>query len=172
MRAELRFGAGPFRSGTHFAIRRIAGGVLPFVMLLCVSCRTFTPLPPADLSAPGWTVLQGQAAWKPPNQHLDLAGDLLLATNINGDCFVQFSKTPFPLVMARVSGDQWQIQFGVDQNSWHGHGTPPSRFGWFILPRALRGEPPGGGWQFEGDASSWDFYNSHTSETLEGRFFK
>ena len=129
-------------------------------------------MPPADFSAPGWRVQQGQAVWKPSSSRPELAGDLLLATNVNGNFFIQFSKMPFPLATAQVSGDQWQIEFGADQYAWHGRGTPPDRFGWFQLPRALldptsaaignlRGlKPIRGGWKIRTRA-----------KCLEGEFF-
>ena len=85
------------------------------VLVLCAGCRTTPPLPPADFSAPGWHVQQGQAVWKPSQSRPELAGDLLLATNVNGNFFLQFSKMPFPLATARVSGDRWQIEFGADK---------------------------------------------------------
>ena len=140
--------------------------------MLCAGCRTASPLPPADFSTPGWRVQQGQAVWKPSSSRPDLAGDLLLATNVNGNFFIQFSKIPFPLATAQVSGDQWQIQFGADQYSWHGRGTPPSRFGWFQLPGALRDANLGGNWRFTCvETNSFRLQNSHTGETLEGGFF-
>jgi len=80
---------------------------------LCVSCRTAPPLPAADFSAPGWRVMQGQAVWKPARDRAELAGDLLLATNSDGDVYVQLTKTPFPLASAEVAGDRWQIAFGA-----------------------------------------------------------
>jgi len=142
------------------------------LMFSGAGCRTVNPLPPADLSAPGWRVQQGQAVWKPSANRPELVGDLLLATNLNGDFFIQFSKMPFPLVTARVAGDQWQIEFGADQRTWHGRGIPPGRFGWFQLPRALREVTVGGNRQFTGEATnSWRLQNSRTGETLEGGFF-
>jgi len=141
-------------------------------VILCPGCRTANPLPAADLSAPGWRVQQGQAVWQPSQHRPELTGDLLLATNVNGDFIVQFSKIPFPLATAQVSGDQWQIKFGADEYSWHGRGTPPARFGWFQLPRALRNPNPGGNWRFSRVASnSWRLENPRTGETLEGEFF-
>lgn len=140
--------------------------------VLCAGCRTANPLPPADFSAPGWRVQQGQAVWKPSTSRPELAGDLLLATNVNGSFFVQFTKIPFPLVTAQVSDDQWQIEFGADKYSWHGRGTPPNRFGWFQLPPALRDANLGGNWQFTRvEANAWRLENLHTGETLEGVFF-
>ena len=70
---------------------------IALVLLLGVSCRTASPLPPADFSAPGWRVQQGQAVWKPTKTKPELAGELILATRTNGDFLVQFTKTPFTL---------------------------------------------------------------------------
>jgi hypothetical protein len=142
------------------------------LLLSCAGCRTANPLAPADFSAPGWHVQQGQAVWKPASSRPDLAGDLLLATNVNGDCFIQFSKVPFPLATAQVSGDRWQIEFGADKYSWHGHNTPPSRFSWFELPRALSDQDLGGKWHFTCvETNAWRLENPHTGETLEVEFF-
>ena len=135
-------------------------------------CRTAPPLPPADFSAPGWRVQQGQAIWKPSASRPELAGDLLLATNANGNFFIQFSKIPFPLASAQVSGDQWRIEFGADKFSWHGSGPPPNRFTWFQLPRALLGAHVLGDWKFTRvETNSWRLENPQTGETLEGEFF-
>jgi hypothetical protein len=146
-----------------------------FLLLLAAAvfgCRTAPPLPPADFSAPGWRVQQGQAIWKPSSNRPELAGDLLLATNANGNFFIQFSKIPFPLATAQISGSQWQIEFGADRFSWHGSGTPPDRFAWFQLPRALLGENLDGNWQFKNTTTnSWHLENPRTGESLEGEFF-
>jgi hypothetical protein len=146
--------------------------VLPTLLLIfCAGCRTSSSLPAADFSAPGWTVQQGQAVWQPPHA-AELAGDLLLATNVNGNVFIQFSKMPFPLVTAQVSDGQWQIEFGADKYSWHGRGAPPERFLWFQLPGALRDEKIGGDWEFiRAEIAAWRLKNPRTGETLEGEFF-
>jgi hypothetical protein len=153
-------------------VRRPITVLFALLLFFDIGCRTAGPLPPADFSAPGWHVRQGQALWKPAASRPELAGDLLLATNVNGNCFIQFSKLPFPLVTAQVSGDQWQIEFGADKYSWHGHGTPPDRFGWFQLPHALRDPNIGGNWRFTRvETNSWRLENLHTDETLEGEIF-
>ena len=147
---------------------------LIFISFLWVlaGCATTPLLPPADLSAPGWHVQQGQATWKPSASRPEITGDLLLATNGDGSCFIQFSKTPFPLVSAQISTDRWQIEFGANQYAWRGHGTPPNRFGWFQLPRALLNPHLGGNWRFlPVETNFWRLQNSHTGETLEGAFF-
>ena len=123
-------------------------------------------------SWPGWRVQQGQAVWKPSARRPELAGDLLLATNANGNVFIQFSKMPFPLATAQISGGQWQLEFGADRFSWRGRGTPPDRFAWFQLPRALLDAGIGGNWKFSSPAPhSWRLENPHTGEILEGQFF-
>jgi len=138
----------------------------------CLGCRSTLPLPPADFSAPGWHVQQGQALWKPTRNRPELAGELLLATNANGSFFVQFTKTPFPLATVQVSNESWQIEFGSGEHSWRGRGQPPARFVWFQLPRALAGNGVTPSWRFERTATNfWRFENHHTGETLEGRFF-
>jgi hypothetical protein len=142
-------------------------------LMLCAGCHTARPLPPVDFSAPGWRVQQGQAVWKPSSSRPEIAGDLLLATNGNGNFFLQFSKTPFPLATAQVAGDQWKIEFGADKYSWHGQGAPPDRFGWLQLPRVLLGKDANGDWQFTGGGTnSWRLQNSRTGESLEGEFFQ
>ena len=79
---------------------------------------------------------------------------------------------PFTLATAQISGGQWQIEFGADKFSWQGRGTPPDRFAWFQLPRALLGESNGGNWKFtRAENNSWRLENPHTGETLEGEFF-
>jgi hypothetical protein len=144
--------------------------VLLFLVVVFVAgCRTAPPLPPADFSAPGWRVQQGQAVWKPSSSRPEFAGDLLLATNANGNFFVQFSKTPFPLATAQVSGGQWRIEFGANSFSWHGRGAPSDRFAWFQLPHALLDASVGGNWRFtRPETNSFRMENPHTGETLEG----
>ncbi len=102
----------------------------------------------------------------------ELAGELLFATNSTGDCFVQFSKTPFTLATAQVMQGQWQIEFGSGEHSWTGEGEPPSRFAWFQLGPALNGEKLHRAWRFErADTTHWRLDNRRTGESLEGSFF-
>ncbi|HXF10069.1 MAG TPA: hypothetical protein VN625_04735 [Desulfuromonadaceae bacterium] len=146
--------------------------VITTVALLQAGCRTAEPLPAIDVSAPGWHILQGQAVWKPPQNRPELAGDLVLATNANGNFLVQFSKTPFPLATAEYVDHEWEIQFGADKHVWRGSGNPPDRFPWFQLPRALAGDDLNDGWKFERRFGNlWRLENSRTGETLAGEFF-
>lgn len=116
--------------------------------------------------------MQGQAIWQPPGHRAEMAGELLLATNVNGDFFVQFSKSPFTVATAEFSGGKWEIQFGAKDYHKSGRGAPPARFSWFELPRALNGSHPGSIWKFEYQpGGAWRLENRRTGETLEGRFF-
>src|SRR5262245_61422206 len=84
----------------------------PFLVLAIstlTACRT-VPLPPANLAEPGWVLREGQAVWRPNREAPELAGDILLATNISGRTFVQFTKTPFPLVIVQSTTNSWQIE--------------------------------------------------------------
>jgi hypothetical protein len=151
------------------SLRQIVAAAL---LALCVSCRTGHPLPPADFSSPGWQLRQGQAVWKPSKNRPELAGDLLLATNANGNYVIQFSKTPFTLAAAQVTDGAWRIEFGGGQYSWGGHGAPPARFPWFQLPRSLEGMDPARPWKFTRQADgSWRLENTRRGEFLEGMFF-
>ncbi len=147
-----------------------------FIMVLLVAviaggCAT-PPLAPANLSAAGWRVQQGQAVWRPSQNRREIAGDLIMATNSDGDCFIQFTKTPLTLATAQIPGGRWQLEFGNDQYSWRGSGAPPDRFVWFQLPRAFSGAPLQGDWHFQTSANGWQFDNSRTGENLEGEFFQ
>jgi hypothetical protein len=137
---------------------------------LCLSCRTATPLPPADFAAAGWKLRQGQAVWKPPGDRPELAGDLLLAVNTNGNYVIQFSKTPFSIASAQVADGRWQIELG--QHTWRGQGAPPRRFAWFQVAPVLAGASAVAPWRFTHRAGQlWRLDNAGTGEFLEGQFF-
>lgn len=161
----------PSARPSHLTLDGFALFALGF--LFCISCRTATSLPPADFSAPGWKLCQGQAVWKPSKSRPELAGDLLLAVNTNGNDVVQFSKPPFALASAQVANGRWQIEFGAGQHSWRGRGTPPARFVWFQLVRILAETPADAPWKFTRRPDrSWRLENSVTGEFLEGQFFQ
>ena len=142
------------------------------VAALGTGCRTTSPLPPADLSSPGWQVQHGQAVWQPPRKRPELAGEILVAQKTNGEVFVQFTKDPFPLATAQIQGDRWQIDFGAGRRSWRGHGQAPGVYLWLQLPAALRGEEPERPWKFSRPNEAWRLENTRTGEWLEGRFFE
>jgi hypothetical protein len=145
-------------------------GALLLVLFAATGCRTVSPLAPANLSEPGWTVRQGQAVWQSGKERPEIAGELLLATKLNGDAFVQFSKTPFPLVIAQQATNHWQVQFPTENKRYSGFGTPPGRLIWFPLAQALAGKLPPDKWSWYQDANGWRLENRATKERLEGYF--
>lgn len=155
-----------------------SAGLLPgapllfLIAVLAAGCRTAPPLPPVDFSAPGWRVQQGQAVWKPTRARPELTGELLFATNANGNFFVQFSKPPFNLATAQMMNGQWRIEFGNSKRRWNGRNEPPGRFAWFQLPRAVAGEVLKANWRFTlTGTDTWRLENPGTGEFLEGGFF-
>jgi hypothetical protein len=139
------------------------------LMVVGVSCRSVPSLPPADLSAPGWRLRQGQAVWKPAANKPELAGELLLATRTNGDFLIQFTKTPMSLAAAQFVGGRWQIEFGNHDYVRRGHGQPPARFVWFQLHHALAGAGLSSDWHIRHTATNaWKLENTRTGEMLEG----
>jgi len=160
--------------------------------MLC-GCRT--PATPAiDLSDPAWRIHQGQAVWVSPNpkgQSEGVAGELLLATQSDGSCWVQFAKPPFSLVTAQRTPKHWTITFQQGRQRYGASGSPPAKLIWFQLPRALtvisggqsssgtgispvRAETHGresldSPWKFQrNDDDTWLLENPKTGERLEG----
>ncbi len=151
---------------------RVRGLLGLALLVLSPGCRTLPPAPPVDLTAPGWTLLRGQAEWHPPQHRPEIAGELILATNRSGDFLVQFSKIPFPIVTAQTTGNRWQIEFGAGEHAWAGAGPPPRRWLWFQLPPGLAQAPLAAPWQFETlPDGRWRIFNPRTGEALEGGFF-
>lgn len=150
--------------------KRWAGFVLAALTLaLPTACRTVREFPPADLTAPGWEVRRGQAVWHPPGSTPELAGDLLLASHPDGRVEVQFTKTPLPVVIARVTRKAWEIHFPTRHRTYAAPGRPTTRLIWFQLAPALRGEPLPPAWRWTAPAAgTWRLENVRTGEFLEG----
>ena len=138
--------------------------VLALAVLLC-GCRTVKPLPPDDLSAPGWKVRQGQAVWK--TRESEFAGELILATRVD-ESSLQFIKTPLPIMSAQTKGREWTIRFFADNRTVIGQGTPPDEVLWLHLPSAVRGASLPKPLQFKTEASNWELGNAETGESISG----
>jgi hypothetical protein len=138
---------------------------VPIFLLLLAGCATSRPLPPANLSAPGWEIQTGQAVWKSGSS--DLAGELIFAKRDGGSA-LQFIKTPLPLVSAQTRGDRWTITFIADYRTVSGKGAPPAQLLWLHLAAALNGNPPPGPFKFTRDANGWALENSESGESISG----
>jgi hypothetical protein len=148
--------------------------VVPTVfLLLLLSCQTPPPLAPIDLTEPGWTLRRGQAIWTPPQSENGIAGELIVAHHPDGRSFVQFIKTPIPMVNAQTDSSGWQIDFPTRPYERSGTGQPPARFIWLHLARCLEGDRPPGDWEWEfllRWATGWSLRNPTTGESLKGYF--
>lgn len=137
-------------------------------LLFTTACRTVPLLPKADLSENGWTTFQGQAVWQANENASEIAGELLLATHREGRSFVQFTKTPFPFVIAQSTTNSWQIESPIQERIFSRRGSPPARVIWFQLPRAWSGKPLPERWSWEISEHHWTLWNARSGERLEG----
>ncbi len=117
----------------------MAGPVLCLALIWPIGCSRIISLPDVDLHDPQWTVWKGQALWTPRAGMTALAGDLIIAQNPEGDALISFSKPPFPIFTAQMSGRLWRIDFIDKGRSFSGIGRPPGKFVWFRLPDLLEG---------------------------------
>jgi hypothetical protein len=153
------------------SLPRAAGLALLALALLLSGCRVPGPsLPPVNLQEPGWTVHQGQAVWHLPNSTREIAGELVVATRFNGQSFVQFSKTPFPLVVAQQTTNRWEAAFPPRNRHYSRPGQPPRRIIWLYLPRMLNAQKPPPNWSWRHDGSNWRLENHANGESVEGFF--
>jgi len=132
-------------------------------------CRTIGTISPIDLAEPGWRVRQGQAVWQMPGKRPELAGELTLAMNADGRCFLEFAKVPFPFVRAKCTGSRWEIEFPPQKLRFAGGGAPPKRLAWLQVCRALAGKEARAPWRLERRADgSWRLDNTRNKESVEG----
>ncbi len=98
-----------------------------------------------------------------------MAGELLIACHEDGRRLVQFDKTPFPLVSAKLSTTDWSLSFPGAKLSFTGRGRPPARFLWLQLPSALDGKRMPAGVVFQRESEGrWRIENRRKTERVEG----
>lgn len=148
---------------------RVSHAWVALLVIGVMGCRSMPKLPPANLSEPGWKVQQGQAVWLPRRGEKEIAGELLVATHTEGRALVQFTKTPFPIVVAQSTSTNWQVEFPAGGKSYAGGGNAPARIVWLQLPDALKGQPLPRNWHVERlGGSEWALKNNATGESLQG----
>jgi hypothetical protein len=136
-------------------------------MLFC-GCRTTTKSL-FTASGSGWHIQEGQALWRPERGLPEFGGDLVLASDADGRCLLQFDKTPLSLVFVQTTPTQWLIRFSQRQMDFAGRGPGPTRFAWLYLHTALAGEPLPPPLYFERKTDGgWRLENIRTGETMEG----
>ena len=141
------------------------------LLVLEAGCQTVPPLPPANLRDPGWIVREGQAVWRQNRGAPEIAGEILVATRLDSQALVQFTKTPFPLIIAQRTTHAWQIEIPTQNQRHAGHGQPPAHLLWFSLARILSGTGPPEGWSWQASKDNqWSLTNPSTGESLKGYF--
>ena len=122
-----------------------------------------------NLSEPDWKLREGQAVWRSSSDAAEIAGEILVASHPDGRAWIQFVKTPLPLIAAQITSRKWQIEFIPEKRIVTGGDQPPSCFIWLHLLRVLQGVPPPEPLQFhkQGDGS-WRLQNKTSGEVLNG----
>jgi hypothetical protein len=134
-------------------------------------CRTTPALPAVNFAEPGWSVQQGQAVWKARATAPEIAGEVLLANHSDGRSLIQFTKTPFPIVIAQSVSNRWEIQFVPEGRTFRGRGLPPKYFGWLHLLSALSARPlPKSFTLARPGAATYRLESPVTGESIEGYF--
>ena len=146
--------------------------VLALLALLAAclgGCQTIGTIKPINLSESGWRARQGQAVWRMPGNRPELAGEMTFAIHTNGECFVEFSKTPFTMVLAKCGTTRWEIEFPPQKLYFAGGGTPPKRLAWLHVCNGLAGKEVAPPWRFARHTDgSWRLDNARTKEAVEG----
>ncbi|HEX7861655.1 MAG TPA: hypothetical protein VF773_15065 [Verrucomicrobiae bacterium] len=138
-------------------------------VLFCTGCVSNRPLPPFDTSAPGWSVRQGQALWRPDEDKPEIVGDVVLSTHPDAGTFVQFSKT-VPILSARLAPSAWEFNAIAQQKVYSGRGSPPDRIAWLQALLVLEGAEAASRWTVARPSDKYLLLeNSHTGERLELR---
>ncbi len=152
----------------RFGVRKGSGAGLFALPIFLAGCST-APIAPANLSQPGWKIQQGQAVWRAKKDSPEIAGELLLATRPGERTVVQFTKTPFPFVVAQITPRSWQLEIPARNKTYSAPGKPPNRIAWFHLPDALKGIAPPKPWYFsQPENQNWRLENRSTGEMIEG----
>ena len=149
--------------------------VFPWLVLLGIfetGCRSLPPLPPANLSEPDWTMKEGQAVWRSKKNAPEIAGEIMVAMKKDDGFYVQFTKTPFPLIIARTRTNSWQLEVPTRDKRYSAPGHPPDRIIWFHLPHALAGQQLKKPWSWQEKDNRWRLENHSTGESLEGYFLR
>ncbi len=114
---------------------------------------------------------EGQAVWRQNRGAPEIAGEILVATRLDSQALVQFTKTPFPLIIAQRTTHAWQIEIPTQNQRHAGHGQPPAHLLWFSLARILSGTGPPEGWSWQASKDNqWSLTNPSTGESLKGYF--
>jgi hypothetical protein len=143
--------------------------ILIAALSIITGCQTRPHLTVLDVTEAGWRVQTGQAIWKQGPHAAEIAGELLLAQQDNGRAFMQFTKTPFPVVTAQITATNWVMSFPGVRREYSGGGKRPERLAWLYLPEAMAGKSLPKAFHFvKNHGGNWLLENTRTGERLEG----
>ena len=143
--------------------------ILSTALSIVTGCQTRPHLTVLDVTEAGWQVQTGQAIWKRGSHATEIAGELLLAQQRDGRAFMQFTKTPFPVVTAQTTATNWVMSFPGVRREYSGNGKRPERLAWLYLPEAMVGKPLPKAFHFvKNPDGKWRLENTRTGERLEG----
>jgi len=139
------------------------------MVLVSAGCRTAGESPLFTTNGPGWRVQEGQALWRPRRGLPELGGDIVMASNDDGCCLIQFAKTPLTLLVAQTTRTNWLIEFPGNRMHFAGRHSPSTHFAWLYLHPALDGDSLPAGFKFERKPDGgWRLENSRSGESVEG----
>jgi len=148
--------------------RSIRPALIYWFLVMMTGCHTVPPFPTVDLKEPGWTVRQGQVIWKRERNAAGVVGEILVATRPDGRAFVQFSKNPFPMLIAQSTRSSWEAEMPIEKRRYSGRGLPPAHLIFLYVPRALAGMSLSRKWSWEKvENNGWRLENRSNGESLE-----
>jgi hypothetical protein len=140
-------------------------------LVFCGGCRTLPQFPPVNLQDPAWTVREAQVLWIREADAVPLAGELLVAIAAQERGYAQFTKNPFPLLVAQTDARGWELTVPPEKKRYSAKGRPPARVGLFQFAEVLRGRPPAASWDWRvPEAGAFILEHRVTGERVEGRW--
>ena len=132
---------------------------------LLPACRHAAP--PAAMNAAH--LRTGQAVWRPAAGAPEVAGELLVAGQPDGELLAEFAKPPHSLAQARLRASGWEVT-APGRRALRGRAAPPGEPVWPALLFWLRDGHAPAGWRGGGpdETGSWRLENPATGERLEG----
>lgn len=150
------------------SLRAAPGALMLLAWALVGPACVTRPMPPWDVTAPGWERRGFDALWRPDAKSAEVAGDLLVAEHPDGSRWIQFSKQGLPLVVARSDASGWEIGSPMRKRVFRGAGRPPGRIVWFRVGRDGAEVVADPGWRTSRDGrGGWILERTRTGERLE-----
>jgi hypothetical protein len=137
--------------------------------LFLAACATPSDLPELDVSGPNWSTWQGQAVWESKYSKDPLIGEFVTGLSTTKLVrFAELTKGGVPIIRARRTTENWEVQFVPNNIAQKGKGSKVSKKWIFLhLPDVLNGSLPPEGWTVERKKDRVILTNAKQKETLE-----